>query len=297
MSLGILQGVLGLGAIVGFGWVLSENRRAFPLGTVLTGIAIQFALALLLLKVPLARQGILALNGVVTALTDATAAGTSFVFGYVGGGKPPFEVTDPASTYSLAFQALPLVLVISALSALLWYWRVLDWVTKGFSFLLQKSMQLGGAVGLATAANTFLGMVEAPLLIRPYLQKLSRSELFMVMTVGLATVAGTVLVLYASFLQNTVPGALGHILVASLISLPAAILIARVMLPEEHGEVPTGVGDDVPYLEYESSMDAVTQGTMEGLKLLLNIMAMLVVMVALVALANILLGLLPDMAG
>lgn len=297
MSLGILQGVLGLGAIVGLGWVLSENRRAFPLGTVLTGIAIQFALALLLLKVPLARQGILALNGVVTALTEATAAGTSFVFGYVGGGKPPFKVTDPASTYSLAFQALPLVLVISVLSALLWYWRVLDWVTKGFSILLQKSMQLGGAVGLATAANTFLGMVEAPLLIRPYLQKLSRSELFMVMTVGLATVAGTVLVLYASFLQNTVPGALGHILVASLISLPAAILIARVMLPEEHGEVPTGVGDDVPYLEYESSMDAVTQGTMEGLKLLLNIMAMLVVMVALVALANILLGLLPDMAG
>lgn len=297
MSLGILQSVLGLGAIVGFAWVLSENRRSFPLGTVLVGIAIQLALALLLLKVPLARQGILALNGVVTALTDATTAGTSFVFGYVGGGKPPFEVTNPANAYSLAFQALPLVLIISALSALLWYWRVLDWVTKGFSVLLQKSMQLGGAVGLATAANTFLGMVEAPLLIRPYLQKLSRSELFMVMTVGLATVAGTVLVLYASFLQNTVPGALGHILVASLISLPAAILIARVMLPEEHGEVPTGVGDDVPYLEYESSMDAVTQGTMEGLKLFLNIMAMLIVMVALVALANILLGLLPDVAG
>ncbi len=297
MSLGILQSVLGLGAIVGLAWAMSENRRSFPLGTVLIGIAIQLGLALLLLKVPLARQGILALNGVVTALTDATQAGTSFVFGYVGGGKPPFEVTDPANAYSLAFQALPLVLVISALSALLWYWRVLDWVTKGFSALLQKSMQLGGAVGLATAANALLGMVEAPLLIRPYLQKLSRSELFMVMTVGLATVAGTVLVLYASFLQDTVPGALGHILVASLISLPAAILIARVMLPEEHGEVPTGVGDDVPYLEYESSMDAVTQGTMEGLKLLLNIMAMLVVMVALVALANILLGLLPDVAG
>ena len=294
---GILQSVLGLGAIVTLAWMLSENRRAFPLGTVVIGIAIQLGLALLLLKVPLARQGILALNGIVTALTDATQAGTSFVFGYVGGGKPPFDVINPANSYSLAFQALPLVLVISALSALLWYWRVLDWVTKGFSFVLQKTMRLGGAVGLATAANTFLGMVEAPLLIRPYLQKLSRSELFMVMTVGLSTVAGTVLVLYASFLQNTVPGALGHILVASLVSLPAAILIARVMLPEEHGEVPTAVGDDVPYLEYESSMDAVTQGTMEGLKLFLNIMAMLVVMVALVALANILLGLLPDMAG
>ena len=294
---GILQSVLGLGAIVALAWVFSENRRAFPLGTVIVGIAIQLGLALLLLKVPLARQGILALNGVVEALTQATAAGTSFVFGYVGGGKPPFEVTNPANAYSLAFQALPLVLVISALSALLWYWRVLDRVTKGFSFLLRKSMRLGGAVGLATAANAFLGMVESPLLIRPYLRKLSRAELFMVMTVGLATVAGTVLVLYASFLQNTVPGALGHILVASLISLPAAILVSRVMLPEAEGEVPTGVGDDVPYLEYQSSMDAVTQGTMEGLTLLLNILAMLIVMVALVALANILLGLLPDVAG
>ena len=297
MMPGILQSVLGLGAIVALAWVFSENRRAFPLGTVIVGIAIQLGLALLLLKVPLARQGILALNGVVEALTQATAAGTSFVFGYVGGGKPPFEVTNPANAYSLAFQALPLVLVISALSALLWYWRVLDRVTKGFSFLLRKSMRLGGAVGLATAANAFLGMVESPLLIRPYLRKLSRAELFMVMTVGLATVAGTVLVLYASFLQNTVPGALGHILVASLISLPAAILVSRVMLPEAEGEVPTGVGDDVPYLEYQSSMDAVTQGTMEGLTLLLNILAMLIVMVALVALANILLGLLPDVAG
>ena len=297
MMPGILQSVLGLGAIVALAWVFSENRRAFPLGTVIVGIAIQLGLALLLLKVPLARQGILALNSVVEALTQATAAGTSFVFGYVGGGKPPFEVTNPANAYSLAFQALPLVLVISALSALLWYWRVLDRVTKGFSFLLRKSMRLGGAVGLATAANAFLGMVESPLLIRPYLRKLSRAELFMVMTVGLATVAGTVLVLYASFLQNTVPGALGHILVASLISLPAAILVSRVMLPEAEGEVPTGVGDDVPYLEYQSSMDAVTQGTMEGLTLLLNILAMLIVMVALVALANILLGLLPDVAG
>ena len=174
-----------------------------------------------------------ALNGVVDALTEATKAGTSFVFGYVGGGASPFLVTKPQNASSFAFQILPLVIVISALSALLWYWRILPVIVNGFAWGLRKLMGIGGAIGLGSAATIFLGMIEAPLLIRPYLARISRAELFMLFTVGLATVAGTVFVLYATILQPVVPGALGHILVASMLSLPAAILIARVMIPDE----------------------------------------------------------------
>src|SRR6202000_2840421 len=182
-----------------------------------------------------ARAGLLAGDGAVEALTDATKTGTSFVFGFVGGGAPPFAVTNPAGMVSFAFGILPLVIVISALSALLWHWRILPAVVKAFAFALRKLMGIGGAVGLGAAATIFLGMVEAPLLIRPYLSRLSRAELFMLMTVGLASVAGTVFFLYASILKDAVPGSLGHILIASMMSLPAAILIARILIPGDAG--------------------------------------------------------------
>lgn len=297
MILPALQSAFGLVLFIGLAWALSENRRAFSWRAVLVGLALQVGLALLLLRLPASQAGLIALNDAVEALTEATRAGTGFVFGYIGGGPTPFEVTAPQSSFVLAFQALPLVLVMSALSALLWHWGILGGITRGLGYVLQKTMGIGGAVGLASAANAFVGMVEAPLLIRPYLERLTRSELFMTMTVGLATVSGTVLVLYASILSPIVPGALGQILIASLISLPAGILIARLLVPEEPYARPTGIGDDVPLLEYQSSMDAVTRGTFEGLQLLLNIMAMLIVMVALVALTNILLALLPDITG
>jgi len=292
-----LQSAFGLAVILGLAWGMSERRRAFSFRQVAVGVTLQIAIALLLLKIPAARGALLALNGVVDALTEATRAGTGFVFGYVGGGPAPFEVKTPANLFVLGFQALPLVLVMSALSALLWHWRVLGWVTRGFSFLLQRSMGLGGAVGLASASSMFVGMVEAPLLIRPYLERLTRAELFIMMTVGLATVSGTVLVLYASVLEPVVHGALGQILVASLISLPAGITVARLMVPEEEGFAGTGVAGDEPLVDYESSMDAVTRGTVDGLHLLLNILAMLIVMVALVALVNIVLAALPDVWG
>ncbi len=292
-----LQSALGLAVIIGVAWVLSERRRDFSILPVAVGIGLQVAIALLLLKVPATRAALFALNSAVDALTEATRAGTGFVFGYLGGGPAPFEIRNPANAYVIGFQALPLVVVMSALSALLWHWRVLGWVTRGFAFLLQRSMGLGGAVGLASASTMFLGMAEAPLLIRPYLERLTRAELFIMMTVGLASVSGTVLVLYASVLDPVVPGALGQILVASLISLPAGITVARVMVPEEKGFAGTGVAGEEPLVDYESSMDAVTRGTVDGLHLLLNILAMLVVMVALVALVNIILGAFPDIAG
>jgi CNT family concentrative nucleoside transporter len=288
-----LQSALGIAAIVALAWLLSENRRAFPLRTVLAGLALQIALALLLLKVAVARDVLFSLNGVVDALTAATKAGTSFVFGYTGGGKAPFAVTDPSAMASFAFQILPLVIVISALAALLWHWRILPAVVGGFAWALRKTMGIGGAVGLGSAATIFLGMIEAPLLIRPYLAKMSRAELFMLFSVGLSTVAGTVFVLYATILQPVVPGALGHILVASVMSLPAAILIARIMIP---GVSETDAGA-APGFEYRSSMDAIARGTEDGLRLWLSIVAMLLVIVALVALADIILSHAPDVAG
>ena len=296
MSLLQLQSVLGLAVFTGIAWLLSENRRLFSWRLLAAGIGLQLILALLLLKVPYIRAALFSLNGLVDALMAATGAGTSFVFGYLGGGPAPFDVTRPENGLILAFQALPLVLVMSALSALLWHWRILPLITSGLSYLLQRSLGIGGAVGLSSAANVFVGMIEAPLLIKPFMERLTRGELFMVMSVGLATVSGTVLILYASVVEPVVPGALGHILTASLISLPASILIARIMVPDE---VPEKTGDEASLVRshYASSMDAITKGTADGLTLLLNIIAMLVVILALVALVNILLGLLPDMFG
>jgi CNT family concentrative nucleoside transporter len=288
-----LQSALGIVAIIALAWVFSENRRAFPWRTVIVGLGLQIGIALLLLKVPVARDILFSLNGVVDALAAATKAGTSFVFGYTGGGPAPFAVANPAAMSSFAFQILPLVIVISALAALLWYWRILPLIVGGFAWALQKTMGIGGAVGLGSAATIFLGMIEAPLVIRPYLARLTRAELFMLFSVGLATVAGTVFVLYATILEPAIPGALGHILVASVMSLPAAILIARIMIP--------GISETqavaAPGFEYRSSMDAIARGTEDGLKLWLSIVAMLLVIVALVALADIILGHFPAVAG
>ena len=288
-----LQSALGIVVILTAAWIFSENRRAFPARTVAVGFALQIALALLLLKVPFARTLLFSLNGVVDALAAATKAGTSFVFGYVGGAPAPFAVANPAGMTSFAFQILPLVIVISALAALLWHWKILPIFVNGFAWGLRKTMGIGGAIGLGAAATIFLGMIEAPLLIRPYLAKLSRSEMFMLFSVGLATVAGTVFVLYATILEPAVPGALGHILVASVLSLPGAIMIGRVMIP---GDAQT-IAEAAPGFTYRSSMDAIARGTEDGLKLWLGIVAMLLVIVALVALADIILGNLPALAG
>jgi CNT family concentrative nucleoside transporter len=236
----------------------------------------------------------LALNGMVLALEESTRAGTSMVFGYLGGGPLPFEIQSPGSDFILAFRALPLVLVVSALSALLFYWNILPRVVRAFAWCLSKTMRIGGAEGLAVAANVFVGMVEAPLFIRPYLHKMSRSELFTLMTAGMATIAGTVMVLYGAILGDVLPGVMGHILTASVISVPAAVTIAKVMVP---GTSTVTEGRLEAPQQALNSMDAVTQGTLQGIALLINILGMLVVLVALVQLTNLILGLLPGWNG
>ncbi len=288
-----LQSLLGIVAILALAWALSENRRVFPFRTVFVGLTLQIALALVLLNIPAARSALLSLNVVVDALSGATHAGTGFVFGYVGGAAPPFAVTEPRALTNFAFQILPLVIVISALAALLWHWRILPVLVSGFAWILRQTMGVGGAIGLGAAATIFLGMIEAPLLIRPYLARLMRSELFMLFSVGLATVAGTVFVLYASVLAHILPGALGHILIASVLSVFGALMIGRIMIP---GTSVTRA-EAAPGFGYRSSMDAIARGTEDGLKLWLGIVAMLLVIVALVALVDILLAPLPHIAG
>jgi CNT family concentrative nucleoside transporter len=261
---------------------------------VAAGLAVQAGLAALLLKIPAVKLVFLCLDRAVDALQAATRAGTSFVFGYVGGGPAPWTVNDPAAGFVLAFQALPLVLLMSALSALLYHWRILPLVVKAASRLLEKSMGVGGAVGVSAAATAFLGMIEAPLLIRPYIGRLSRGELFLVMTAGMSTIAGTVMVLYATFLAGVIPDALGHLLTASLISVPAGLMIGKIMIPDDSR---TGARLDGQGHAYAGSMDAVVHGTMDGVRLLVGIVAMLVVLVALVSLANAALSLAPTVAG
>jgi CNT family concentrative nucleoside transporter len=292
------HGALGISTLLACAWLLSEDRRAVSARLVLGGLTLQLALALLLLKLPAAQQVFVGVNQLVLALNRATEAGTSFVFGHLGGGAAPYEVAYPENSFVLAFRALPLLLVISALSALLFHWRVLPVIVRAFAWLLKRSLGVGGALGLGAAANVFVGMVEAPLLIKPYLASMSRAALFALMTTGMATIAGTVMVLYATLIGTSVPNALGHILTASLVNAPAALVIAGILVPPRGGGQGDS-GDELPRLapDHAGAMDAITRGTLEAIPLLLNIIAMLIVMVALVSLGNELLALLPEVNG
>ncbi len=292
--MGILQSLIGFLAFAGLAWLISENRGKVSLRLVIVGMVLQLAIGVLLLKVPVFRSFFITLNDIVMSLEASTRAGTSMVFGYLGGGPLPFDEKFPGSSFILAFHALPLVLVISALSALLFYWKILPIVVRGFAWGLEKSLKLGGAEGVSVSANIFVGMVEAPLFIRPYLAQMTRSELFTLMTCGMATIAGTVMVLYASILSRTIPDIMGHILTASIISVPAAVVISKIMVPET--DTPTPGNIEIPQTAH-SAMDAITKGTISGIQLLINIIAMLIVLVALVHLANLILGLLPEPGG
>ena len=291
-----LQSALGVLVLLGFAFAISENRRAVDWRSAGAALLVTFATALLLLEVPQIKTGFALVNRAVNAVAEATQAGTSFVFDYVGGGPLPFALTTPGAEFVLAFQALPVVLVMSVLTTLLFYWRILPPVVRGFAWALERTMGVGGAVGLSTAANIFLGMVESPLFIRPYLARLARGELFMVMTGGMAGIAGTVFVLYATILRNAIPDVAGHILIASILGAPAALLISQLMVPDLPDER-SNIGDVEIGRVAHSTMDAIVRGTVAGLELLLNIVAMLIVLVALVHLANAILSLLPDIAG
>ncbi len=282
-----MQGLLGIIVLLGLAWLLSEDRRGVSPRAIAVGLAMQFVLALALLRFAPIRDTLLLANHVVYAIEAATRAGTTFVFGFLGGGDPPFDLTNGGAMYIFGFRILPQIVVFSVLVALTWYWRILPLVIKGFAWLLRRTLGVGGAVGVGAGSSMFLGMVEAPLVIRAYLKNLSRSEFFIVLTAGMSTVAGSIMVLYANVLGRVIDGALGHILIASVINVIGAIVVARVMIPSAES---TDGGDVADALKYGSMMDAITRGTTDGLRLAINVGAMLIVLVSLIALVNAMIG-------
>ncbi|MCB1514319.1 MAG: nucleoside:proton symporter [Hyphomicrobiaceae bacterium] len=287
------QALLGLVLIPLLAWAISENRAHLGLRRALIVVAgtlaVQFALALVLLKLPLARQGFEALGAGVLAIQKATETGARFVFGYLAGGPAPFDRSAPQNDFIIAFRVLPVILVLSALVRLLYYWGVLQRVVRGFAYVLRRATGIGGPLATVSASSLFLGLVEAPLLIRPYLDSLGRGALFAMMAVVMATVAGTVMALYATVLEPLLPGAAGHLLAASLMNIPGALMLARLAVPDGFmggPETADIVIEDPP----RSAVDAVAKGTSDGVGLVVAVVAMLIVFVALVTLANALLG-------
>lgn len=291
-----IQSLIGIVVFIALCWLISENKKRFPWGLAVGALILQVGLILLLFAVPNAR---LVLDGIaagVNGLAQATATGTQFVFGYLGGGDQPYSVTNPNALFVFGFQVLPLIVVISALSALLWHWKILKWIIRGFGYLFEKTIGLGGASALGVSSGIFLGNVESLILIKAYLERLTRSEVFMLLVVGLANVAGSTMVAYVLILQHVLPNAAAHILAASIISAPAAVLLARVIVPETSKT--TGVNADYQSaLKYDSAIDAITKGTTDGMNVAMSIAAILVVMVALAALVNVILGGLPHWGG
>lgn len=287
-----MQALVGVVVFLGVAWAVSEGRRNVALRPVLIGLFLQFLLALLLFKIDWIAKALGSLNAIVATLEAATVQGSSFLFGYLGGGQSPFEVSHRSATYLFAFRVLPQVIVFSVVVAVLWYWRVLPLFVKGFGWLLKRSLGISGALGTAGASTLFLGMVETPLVIRAYLNSLTRSEYFTVMTFGMSTVAGSVMVLYASVLTGVIEGIVGHIVAASILNIVGAIYVARIMVPETDTQSDRAENDPlrVSSLRYQSFMDAVSTGTGDGLNLAVNVGASLLVLISLVALVNGVLG-------
>ena len=295
-SWGNAQSLVGLAAILALCWAVSEDRRRFPLRLALGAIGVQLALVLVLFGLKPAQGLLQAVGAGVDALAGSTQAGTEFVFGYLAGGEQPFAITNGAPLYLFAFRVIPVILVVCALAALLWHWGVLRVVTRGFGFVFQKTLGLRGPPALGAAATIFLGQVEGPIFVRAYLDDLSRSELFTLMTVGLSCVSGSTMVAYATLLKGTLPHAAAHVLTASLISAPAGVLLARILVPPKSGEeaAEREIGTD---RRYDSSTDAVIRGVGDGLQVALNVGASLIVFVALVSLSDRILGVLPAFGG
>ena len=292
-----LQPTIGFFSLLFLGVVFSENIKAIKLKYVVSGVLIQLILALLLLRVDLVGSFFEYLSDGVMVLKAANDYGTGFVFGYLADGAPnaPFDITNPGGTFIFAFGGLTLIILMSAISALLWHWRIIPIIVNALSVLFKKPLNVGGPIGLGATANVFLGQVEAPLLVRPYLSSMTRHELLILMTVGMSTIAGSVMVVYTTMLTPIYgSGLIGHFLTASLISVPAGIMFANMMIPSE---VKTDFPEGDSSKMYTSTVDALTQGTKNGLEIFLSVIAMLIVVMALVFLVNSILGIFPNFNG
>ncbi len=279
----ILQSIFGILSILLIAYLFSETKKAIAFKSILIALAIHLILALMFLNLPIFKDFFMMLNKLVLVLEAATTAGTSFVFGYLGGGAAPFEVTNQSSMFILTFKALPLVLIMSVISYLLYYYRILPFIVKIFSSLLEKSLKIRGATGISVAANAFVGMLEASLLIKPYIKDMTRGELFSIMVAGMSTIAGTVMLLYAAIIGNTIPNVMGHILTASVLNVISSLIISMIMIPHNSDKQQNKI--TFPKMA-DNPMDAIIKGTSDGVKLLVNIIAILIVFIALVNLIN-----------
>ena len=290
----ILRGLLGIAALTTLAWALSENRRRVEWKMVGWGLGLQFAIALLLVKVPVFQQLLAQLNRVVRAIERASHEGGAFVFGYLTGGPAPFPVADgtAAAPALFFFGPLMMLIVVGALSAVLFHFGILQKIVAAFAALLRRTLGLGGAEGVVVAANVFMGQSDAPLLIKPYVKQLGRAGLMCTMTAGMTTISGSLMIVYASILEPVLPGIiLGHLVVASIISAPAAVMVARLMVPAEPGEV----DHETPRMAADTHgvVDALLVGANDGAKVMVNVAVMLVAIIAVVSLVNQALGLLP----
>jgi concentrative nucleoside transporter, CNT family len=284
------RAILGLFVIAGIAWLLSENKRKFPWKIVLGATVMMYAFTLLLFGVPIIRAGLDSVNNGINVLIAATREGTSFVFGPVIGDQAAWEKLVGSPGPIFIFQLLPLIIVIGSLSAILWHWGILKVITNAFAFVFQRTMGMGGPTSLSVAANIFMGQTEAPLLIKPYLKVMTRSELLIVMATGFATIAGSVLVVYVTLLRDSLPAVAAHLITVSIIASPAAVALAMVMIPETE-EISKSSGETD--FKYHSTMDAFATGATDGIAIVWNIATMLIAALALVFISNALLGVIP----
>lgn len=289
------QGFIGLAAVLLLAWSFSEDRANRPGWRWIGGaLLLQLAIALIVVRVPAVWEAVGVANQGVAAIEKATLVGSSYMFGYLGGAPLPFDLKPGAAPpMIIAFQILPLIIVFSALSALLWHWGILKALVRGLSWALRRTLGVSGVVGLGGGGTLFLGVVESPLVLRAWFATMSRSDLFAIMAMIMATISGAILVLYASTLGKVIPNAAGHLIVASLISLPAALTVARLMVPGQ----PQSTEPAEPDLAYDGAMDAVVRGAMEGVQLMLAVIGIIITIFALVALADQILALAPHVDG
>ena len=290
----IIQSLIGIVVLILIALPFSESIQEIKVKFIFYALLIQTSLAFILLEIPFISSFFDVMSIAVESLRLSAIEGSSFVFGYLGGGEAPFEVSNNQNLPIFAFTFLPMLIFLSALSALLWHWKILPFLIKLLAKLFEKPLDAKGPIGLAATANIFLGQLEAPLLIKPYLNKMNQRDLLIIMTVGMSTIAGSVMVLYITWLDDKFTGVIGHFLTASILSVPAAIMFSNILIPSAQTELKTAKED---LKMYESSMDAISVGTKDGLNMFLSVIASLIVFLSLVALADFILGIFPNVYG
>ena len=284
-----LVSLLGLVVFVGLAWAISQNRKLFPWRTVLWGLGLQFSFAVLILKTPWGAAVFDFTGRAINKLIQFSSEGALFVFGPLAD-QSTLQSAFPKQPLIFAVLVTATIILVAALSSLFYHWGLLQRVVRAIAWVMRKVMRTSGSETLAAAANIFMGQTEAPLVIKPYVARMTRSELMCLMTGGMATIAGGVAAVYVKMgIDAGHPNIAGHLLTASVMSAPAALLIAKVMLPEtEKSETAGGAPADVPRTTV-NSIDALCRGASDGMMLSINVLAMLIAFIAVVALANYLL--------